>query len=351
MQTPNTISSSQGETRAPGRLCVQSADPWGCRPLLISPHHPFASRLVGVAQTTPTRSSLGTGCMGHSAPLHLTRCPTERTLRRELPSEGPRRPVPRARPLPTVSPKVASLQQSWVALCHHPQAMGPARGSGAPGCLVGGVPAEKAPIEGRRVQEGVGGCLGPLPAEGGELEGQGAGTRPACGGGAWGGGGSAPRGLGAPTVVLGLGSVQSRRPCPSSGPLFGVWAPSGLPSTWHDSVSVPAARGCPRGSRQRVFMAPQEEPVGGLGAPGGWAERPGHTHHLLRLLPSCEASPPCPAPGNRLGPFGICPSDRGDQRLVFPGSRDREGDGLGRDWGGPREGQWATPPTPRRLAG
>lgn len=64
--------------------------------------------------------------------------------------------------------------------------------------------------------------------------------------------------------------------------------------------------------------------MGGLGAPGERAEMPDHTHHLLRLLPSREASPPCPAPGNRLGPFGICPPDRGDQWLVFPESRDRE---------------------------
>ena len=33
LQTPNAISSSQGETRAPGVLCVETADSWGCRPL------------------------------------------------------------------------------------------------------------------------------------------------------------------------------------------------------------------------------------------------------------------------------------------------------------------------------
>ena len=205
--------------------------------------------------------------MGHSAPRHLTRCPTEQTLRRELLSEGPRRPVPRARPLPTVSPQVASLQQSWVVPVPSPPSPGASTWFRGPWVFGGRCPCRESPYRGKKGPRRGGGCLGPLPAEGGELGGRGAGTRPACGGGGWGGGGSAPRGLGAPTVVLGLGSVQSRRPCPSSGPLFRAWALSGLPSTWLDSVSVSAARGCPRGNRQRVFMACP--PGGACGRAGG----------------------------------------------------------------------------------
>lgn len=154
VQTPNVISSSQGKTRAPGRLCVESADPWRVQTAACLTPPPLCFQACWGGPNHPTRSSLGTGCLGHSAPLHFTRCPAERTFRRELPSEGPKHPAPRARAPPTASPKVVSLQRSRVVPVLSLPSPGAPRGSGAPGCLVGGVPAKKAPIEGRRVPEG-----------------------------------------------------------------------------------------------------------------------------------------------------------------------------------------------------
>ena len=225
---------------------------------------PCASRLVGMAKITPTRSSVGTGCPGHSAPLCLTRRPTEQTLRRALLREGPRHPVSRARPPPHCVPKVASLRWSWVVPAPSPPSPGAGTWFRGPWVFAGRSPCRERPTEGRRAQEGVGaGAWSPCLQR--ENWGRGAGARPVCRGRGW----PRPRGLGAPTVVPGLGSVQARRPCPSSGPRFRVWAPSGLPSTRPDSISVPAAHGCPRGSRSTNLYGPPRRSLWGAGSPRG----------------------------------------------------------------------------------
>lgn len=265
LQTPNAINSSQGETRAPGLLCEETADPWGRRPLLAPARPPCASRLVGEAKITPTRRSVGTGCPGHSAPLNLTQRPTERTCRRALPREGPRCPVSRARPPPHCVPKVASLQRSWVVPAPSPPSPGASTWLRGPWVFAGRSPCRESPIEGRRAQERVGAGVWGHCLQRAENWGVGAGTRPVCRGRGW---PCPPRTWGS-TVVPGLGSVQARRPCPSSGPLFRVWAPSGLPSTRPDSVSVPTAHHCPRGGRSTNLYGPPRRSLWGAGSPRG----------------------------------------------------------------------------------
>ena len=167
-------------------------------------------------------------------------------------------------PHPTVSPRWLPCGGAGWSLHPHLQAPGPARGSGVPGCLLAGVPAEEDPQRGEGPKKGWARVLG-APACRGRTGGWGSGARPVCRGRGW----LCPCGLGAPTVVPGLGSVQARRTCPSSGPLFRVWAPSGLSSTRPDSVSVPAAHGCPRGSRSTNLYGPPRRSLWGAGSPRG----------------------------------------------------------------------------------
>lgn len=103
-----------------------------------------------------------------------------------------------------------------------------------------------------------------------------AGTRPACRGRGVGRGVALPQALGLHSGA-GSGSVQARETLPLLRTPLRAWAPSGLPSTRRDSVSVPAAPAA-RGSRpMNLYGLPAEEPVGGLGGPRGAGGDADHT--------------------------------------------------------------------------
>ena len=107
-----------------------------------------------------------------------------------------------------------------------------------------------------------------------------------------------PEALGLPQWWWGWDPCSQGDPAPPQDPSSGRGHCQACPApgvTLSLCLLPAAAQG--EAANESLWPAPQEEPVGGLGAPEGWAERPDHTHHLLRLLPSCEASPPCPAPG------------------------------------------------------
>lgn len=242
----------------------------------------------------------------------------------DLLSESPGRPGPQA---PLCSPRAGPHAVAPSPCFRGLWVVGTQSSTG----LVGRGPTrelreEKAPRRGGR------GHLGPVP-EGKASRTAGAGTRPAArsrvaggGGELQGGGGSSPlasSGLGLPArpapEALGFphGRGGSR---PSQDAFLGVAAVGCLaPGLTQCPVSVPEA-------------IASLWPRGGLEV--GEGGRPGLTHHLLRLLPSCRASPPERA---ACGPFGICPLANETPWLCFPRSGACAGRHTqaerGRDWG------------------
>lgn len=132
------------EPRAP--VCVESADPWRCRPLLVSPRHLCFQACWRPKH--PTRSSLGTGCLEHSLPCTS---PDARQSGRseescQVKGRNTQRPRSWAPPLRPQGGFPAAEPGGPCAVTPQP---GAPRGSGAPGCLVGGVPAKESPYRGK----------------------------------------------------------------------------------------------------------------------------------------------------------------------------------------------------------
>lgn len=248
---------------APRTPRAGTADFWWFRPLLITPCTLCASRPVRVA-TTPTQSPVGTECPVTLACPHLTRGPTERTLRRHLLNEG--QPPGVQAPEPCCVPKGGSPGVELVPV-PPPPSPGPAHGSGTPGSWWQEAPRRKPPSEGRRLQEGMGVCC---PERKGSWEWGWGEASPGWRGEAscWKGPGPAREALGFPQWDREWAPSRRGDPAHPQDPLLRAWAPSGLPGTGPDSVSVPAARCGPRGSLHHAFPAPQGELVWGGGRGG-----------------------------------------------------------------------------------
>ena len=125
VQTPNAISSSQGKTRAPGRLCVESADPWGCRPLLVSPRHPCASRLVREAQTTQLGELWGQGACATRLPCTSPDARQSGCSEESCQVKGRNAQRPGLGPHPLRPQRWFPCSGAGWSLCHHSPAPGP----------------------------------------------------------------------------------------------------------------------------------------------------------------------------------------------------------------------------------
>ena len=178
-------------------------------------------------------------------------------------------------PHPTVSPRWLPCDGAGSSLRPHLQALGPARGSGVPGCLLAGVPAEKDPQRGEGPKKGWVLVLG-APACRGRTGGGGLGPGQSAGAE----GGPAPEALELPQWCQGWDPCRQGDPAPPQDPASECGHRQACPAPDLTPSLCPLPTAAHGEVGQRIFMAPPRRSLWGGWEPQGGGRR-GLTTHTI----------------------------------------------------------------------